>query len=84
MAGPSGFLRPCSQLRSVWTLMPIAWANWDCERPTKRLSAATSSPDSNLPSHQTLAHASRNRTSQLFLGKFRNVRHSAPPWTWLR
>ncbi len=23
IAGPSGFLRPCSQLRRVWTLIPI-------------------------------------------------------------
>jgi len=41
-------------------------------------------PGLDLPSHQTLAHTSRNRASQLFLGKFRNVSHSAAPWTWLR
>ena len=49
IAGPSGLRRPCSQFRNVWTLMPIACANCDCERPTKRRRAATSSPDSIWP-----------------------------------
>jgi len=32
-AGPSGFRRPCSQLRSVATLIPIREANLSCDRP---------------------------------------------------
>ena len=31
--GPSGFRRPCSQLRSVATLIPIREANLSCDRP---------------------------------------------------
>ncbi len=48
-AGPSGCRRPCSQLRKVCTLMPKAFENPCCERPTKRRSWTMSSPDSNLP-----------------------------------
>lgn len=48
-AGPSGVLRPCSQLRSVCTLIPMARANCVCVRPTNRRRAAISSPDSNRP-----------------------------------
>ena len=48
-AGPSGWRRPCSQLRSVCTLIPMALANLACVSPTNRRNAATSSPDSNSP-----------------------------------
>src|SRR3954452_6459150 len=49
-AGPSGWRRPCSQLRSVCTLIDIAWANCAWVKPMKRRSAEMSSPDSICPS----------------------------------
>lgn len=53
-AGPSGARLPCSQFRSVWTLIPMATANLACVNPTKRLSATISSPDSICPSRMRL------------------------------
>ena len=46
IAGPSGRRRPCSQFRSVCTLMPMASANRVCVKPTNRRKATISSPDS--------------------------------------
>ena len=43
-AGPSGMRLPCSQLRSVCTLIPRARANVSCDSLVKRRRAATSSP----------------------------------------
>lgn len=46
--GPSGFVRACSQLRSVCTLSPSARANCSCVSCTKRRRAAMS-PGSSRP-----------------------------------
>src|SRR5437016_311935 len=48
-AGPSGMRLPCSQLRSVCTLIPRARANASWDSPVKRRRAATSSPPWSFP-----------------------------------
>jgi len=73
-AGPSGHRRPCSQLRSVWTLMPNASAKRTCESPTKRRSEEMSLPDSIFPSVRRRRRLAGMADSKDALLRFRVVR----------
>jgi len=74
-AGPSGFPRPRSQFRKVWTLISMARAKSAWLSPTKRLRAAISSSGGDVSSHQSGPEPGRNGAFELLVRNLGTVDH---------